>query len=210
LAYSHRIERPDYRDLNPFINASDPKNITTGNPNLRPEIGDKVELSFSQTYNNGTTLNTTIFYRGNKDDIQPYTTYYPTYKIGDSTYTNVSLTTRENIGREDNYGINFFASVPLSKKLTSAAIISFFDRYIITGLASGGNTHGYLYRINLNTSYQLSNTLILELMGILIHPELMHKANIHRSLLTILHFVNNCLIKKEVSHSLQPISSMNT
>ena len=32
LSYSKRIERPDYGDLNPFINTSDPKNITTGNP----------------------------------------------------------------------------------------------------------------------------------------------------------------------------------
>ncbi|HZZ75579.1 MAG TPA: TonB-dependent receptor, partial [Puia sp.] len=30
LSYSKRIERPDYRDLNPFINTTDPYNIITG------------------------------------------------------------------------------------------------------------------------------------------------------------------------------------
>src|SRR6185312_10505403 len=30
LSYTKRIERPDYRDLNPFINTSDPKNLSTG------------------------------------------------------------------------------------------------------------------------------------------------------------------------------------
>ncbi len=34
LSYSKRIERPDYRDLNPFVNTSDPKNVTAGNPYL--------------------------------------------------------------------------------------------------------------------------------------------------------------------------------
>ena len=46
LAYSKRIERPEYRELNPFINRSDPYNITTGNLFLKPEIGNNVELSY--------------------------------------------------------------------------------------------------------------------------------------------------------------------
>ena len=120
ISYTHRIERPDYGDMNPFINASDPNNITTGNPNLRPEIGDKLELGYSHNFNRGATINATAFYRGNKDDIQSYTNYYPTYKIGDSTYTNVAVSTRENIGREDNYGLSFFGSVPGQEKIKPA------------------------------------------------------------------------------------------
>jgi outer membrane receptor protein involved in Fe transport len=165
INYSHRIERPDYRDMNPFINASDPKNISTGNPNLRPEIGDKIELSYSQTFKNGATINPTLFYRGNMDDIQSYTTYYPTYKIGDSTYTNVALSTRENIGREDNLGLSLFASIPITKEINLRTNISCFQRYITTGLPSGGNIQGFNYRINLNASYQITKTFIVEGMG---------------------------------------------
>jgi ferric enterobactin receptor len=165
LSYSRRIQRPDYRDMNPFIDASDPKNISTGNQNLRPEIGDKLELSYSQSFKNGANINATLFYRGNKDDIQSYTQFYPTYKIGDSIYTNVALSTRENIGREDNYGVNVFASYPIKDKLEIRTNISFFDRYIITGLSSGGNIHGINYRVNMNATYQVSSNLIMEAMG---------------------------------------------
>jgi ferric enterobactin receptor len=165
ISYSHRIERPDYRDLNPFFNASDPRNITTGNPNLRPEIGDKVELGYSQTLKKGITLNATLFYRGNMDDIQSYTNYYPAYLIGDSMYSNVAISSRENIGREENYGASLYASIPITSKINIRGNVSCFDRYIYTGLPSGGNIHGYLYRANLNASYQISNTLIIELMG---------------------------------------------
>ena len=38
LAFTRRIERAEYRDINPFMNLSDPYNITTGNPLLKPEI----------------------------------------------------------------------------------------------------------------------------------------------------------------------------
>ncbi|NWJ51066.1 MAG: TonB-dependent receptor [Bacteroidetes bacterium] len=165
LSYSRRIQRPDYRDMNPFIDASDPKNISTGNQNLRPEIGDKLELSYSTSFNNGSNINATLFYRGNKDDIQSYTQFYPTYKIGDSTYTNVAISTRENIGREDNYGVNLFASYPIKDKLELRTNISFFDRYIHTGLPSGGDIHGINYRANLNASYQVSSNMIVEAMG---------------------------------------------
>ena len=165
LSYSHRIERPDYRDLNPFINASDPKNVSMGNAGLLPEIGDKLELSFSQTYKNGANVNLTMFYRGNRDDIQNYTNYYPTYQIGDSTYSNVAVSTRENIGSEDNYGLNLFASAPVTQKLNLRANISCFQRYIITGLPSGGNKQGFNYRMNANATYQLSSTLIIEALG---------------------------------------------
>jgi outer membrane receptor protein involved in Fe transport len=165
LSYSRRIQRPDYRDMNPFIDASDPKNISTGNQNLRPEIGDKLELSYSQSFSNRASINATLFYRGNKDDIQSYTQFYPTYKIGDSTYTNVALSTRENIGREDDYGINLFASYPIKEKLELRTNISFFDRYIHTGLPSGGDIQGINYRVNLNASYQISSNLIVETMG---------------------------------------------
>lgn len=165
ISYTHRIERPDYRDMNPFVNASDPKNITTGNPNLQPEIGDKVELGYSQTFKNGSTINPVMFYRGNKNDIQSYTVYYPTFTVGDTTYTNVAVSTRENIGREDNFGLSIFASVPVTKKLNLRTNISCFKRYINTGFATGGNIHGFNSRSNLNVSYQLSSTLILELLG---------------------------------------------
>ena len=165
VSYSHRIQRPDYRDLNPFINASDPYNVTTGNPNLHPETGDKIELSYIQTSKSGITFNSTLFYRGNRNDIQQYVNFYHSYKIGDSTYNNITVTTRENIGKEDNYGLNLFISVPIKDKLNIRSNLSCYERYIVTGLSSGGNVHGINYRINLNASYQLTSTFVVEMFG---------------------------------------------
>ena len=49
FAYSRRIRRPDYEDLNPFIFFLDSLTYGQGNPYLQPEFSNRIELS--HTYN---------------------------------------------------------------------------------------------------------------------------------------------------------------
>jgi len=165
IAYTQRIERPDYMDLNPFVNAADPQNITTGNPALQPEIGNKIELGYSKNLEKGGNIYLSLFYRENTHDIQPYIVYYPTYKVGDSTYNNVSVSTPENIGSETNIGMNIFASIPVKSKINLRSNISLYQRYINTGLSTGGDISGFNYRLNLNATYTVSKTLSIEAFG---------------------------------------------
>ncbi len=165
ISYSYRIQRPDYRDLNPFVNASDPKNLSTGNPNLKPETTHNIELGYSKFFEKGININVNAFYRGNRADIQAYSTFYPTYMIGDSTFSNVTVTTRENIGREDNFGINIFASANIKKKFNLRSNISAFQRYIYNAIVPGANISGFNYRANLNLSYQITSTFVVEVFG---------------------------------------------
>jgi len=44
-SYSRRISRPSSRTLNPFPSVRDPLNISVGNPDLRPEYTDAIEVS---------------------------------------------------------------------------------------------------------------------------------------------------------------------
>lgn len=162
LAYSHRIERPDYREINPFQNLSDPYNITTGNPLLKPEIGDNFELGFNHSFEKGGSIYISIASRFNSDDIKPYTVYYPTYKIGDSLYSNVSVSTRMNIGLENRTGLNISGSIPVTRQLNLRTNIFLSNRRIVNKLVSNNVTNGFDGRINLNASYQLPHDLALE------------------------------------------------
>jgi outer membrane receptor protein involved in Fe transport len=45
LSYSKRINRPGFEQLNPFGNYSDPYNILTGNPRMKPAYTHAVELT---------------------------------------------------------------------------------------------------------------------------------------------------------------------
>ncbi|HXB11131.1 MAG TPA: TonB-dependent receptor [Bacteroidia bacterium] len=165
FTYSYRIQRPGYSDLNPFVNASDPKNLSTGNPNLKPEIGNKIEAGYNKIFEKDANLFITLFYRWSLQDLQPYTYYFTSYKVGDSTYTNTTVTERANIGEEQDIGLSISGSIPILKKIKIRPNIQLFQRYITTGFATGGNASGFNYRINANANYEITDNLSLELFG---------------------------------------------
>ncbi len=165
ISYTKRIERAEYRELNPFINLSDPYNITTGNPALKPEIGDVFEAGYSHSFSTGGNLYIGLFSRHNRDDVKPYTNFYSQYQVGDSVYHNVSVTNRQNIGTEQNTGINISGSVPFGKKINLRTNTAITDKYIVNQVYGGPTVNALTVRTNLNLSYQLSDTFIAEAFG---------------------------------------------
>ncbi|MEO8768539.1 MAG: TonB-dependent receptor [Ferruginibacter sp.] len=165
LSYSKRIERPDYEDLNPFINTIDPKNISTGNPYLKPEIGHRYELSYNRNLGKKGSMMVNLFYRINDHDIQPYIVYYTSRLIGDSVYSNVAINTRQNIGRENNIGLNLFGDFHFTPKLDVRTNLFLFERHTINTIDKGYNYNSFNYRFNINISYQFTNALLAEFFG---------------------------------------------
>jgi outer membrane receptor protein involved in Fe transport len=106
-AYNRRIQRPSIQFLNPNVQASNPLQVTQGNPNLDYEKTDNYELSYSQ-FVKGTTLNFSGFYRNTMDAIQRYSE-----SRGDTLFSSFI-----NLGSEQAYGLNFFGNVPFGKKLS--------------------------------------------------------------------------------------------
>lgn len=165
LAFTRRIERAEYRDINPFMNLSDPYNITTGNPLLKPEIGNNFELGYNKTFKNGGNVYIALIERINTDDVKPYTVLYPTYVIGDSTYVNVSVTNRQNIGIEYNSGLSVSGSVPITSQLNLRGNLMVTQKRVVNDLLGGNVTNGTNWRFNLNATYQLPKDLIMEGFG---------------------------------------------
>ncbi|HEX8019205.1 outer membrane beta-barrel family protein, partial [Mucilaginibacter sp.] len=153
----------DYGDLNPFLNISDPHNISTGNPNLKPEKGDNFELGYNKSFDKGANINIAAFYRRNTDDIQQFTTFYSTFDVNGTTYTDVSLNQRYNIGSEERIGINLYGSVPVTDKLSLRTNMIFSDRRSTNpGFA---NVSAFAYRLNLNAQYNFGHDLSAEFFG---------------------------------------------
>jgi ferric enterobactin receptor len=165
LSYSKRIERPEYRELNPFINLSDPYNVSTGNPLLKPEIGNNFELGYSGSFKKGGNIYIGLFERINSHDIKDITTFYPDYQVGDSIYHNVSVTDRQNIGEEYNSGITLSGSYPITSKLNLRGNLMITDRYQVTHLPTGNVSTGLRTRFNLNATYELPKDLVIEFFG---------------------------------------------
>lgn len=163
LSYTYRIQRPDYGNLNPFYNISDPHNISTGNPNLSPEIGHNYEFGYNKSFEKGGSIYIGAFYRHNSNDLQSYTTFYDSLKVGNSTYYNVYLNQQYNIGTENTTGINLFGSVPVTSKLTLRSNMMLGDRR--TTNPGNPTVDGFNYRINLNATYDFGHSLVGEVFG---------------------------------------------
>ncbi|MFT3823029.1 MAG: TonB-dependent receptor [Chitinophagaceae bacterium] len=164
LAYTRRIERPDYGELNPFVNLSDPYNISTGNPMLKPEFGNNFELGFGKSFPSGGNIYVALIERINTNDLKQYTLFYPEYSVGDTVYSNVSVTTRQNIGEEYNSAINISGSLPVGN-LTLRGNMMATHKKVVNNLLNGSQANGINYRVNLNASYKLPHDLIVEAFG---------------------------------------------
>lgn len=96
LNYSRKINRPNFFQLIPFIDVSDPLNISKGNPDLIPEFTNLAEFSYQNQFNSKHSLLTTLYFRNTNDLITryQYRDVNPNTAISDSatfnTYANAN------------------------------------------------------------------------------------------------------------------------
>ncbi len=106
FSFNRRIQRPGIQNLNPNVNASNPLNISVGNPNLAPEYTNNYEVSFSK-FVKQTYISTSFFIRNTTGAIS---------QVREVKGDTVKTTT-QNIGNEDAYGMNVNLNINLSNKL---------------------------------------------------------------------------------------------
>lgn len=106
LGYTERIERPGIKQLNPFVDRSNPGFIVTGNPDLKPVLSNIFELSYSKF--GKTSLNASLNYAFSNNTVQTVTSL-----ISDT----LSKTTYLNVGKNKSAGINIGANYPVSTKM---------------------------------------------------------------------------------------------
>jgi len=129
LSYSRRIKRPRHRFINPFTDYSDPYNLRSGNPDLKPEYINSYELSFAQ-YLPGTVITPSVFYRKTNDMIAR------TIQLIDSITT---LSTFSNDAKGDAYGVELVMTSSPLPWLNFNGNVSYFKNNV-TGT---GSLEGY-------------------------------------------------------------------
>lgn len=103
INYGRRIRRPDYQNLNPFINFVDRYTYSKGNPNLRPQFSHNIEL----THNFLSFLSTTINYTRTTDIIQNV--------LEQNEEKSETFIRKANIAKQRQYGIAFNTNIPITK-----------------------------------------------------------------------------------------------
>jgi len=107
IGFNRRIQRPSIQFLNPNRQASNPLNISEGNPLLKPEFTNNYELGYS-TFVKGISINTSGFVRATTGAIQSFR-----QTLGADTL----LTTYLNAGSETAYGFNVSIGINLGSRL---------------------------------------------------------------------------------------------
>jgi outer membrane receptor protein involved in Fe transport len=103
LNYGRRINRPRLGQLNPFIDITDALNPHSGNPNLKPELINALELGYNKEWDKF-NLSSNLFYRHSKNTIR---------NIFIAQSNGVVLNAPQNVGTADSYGIeNIFVGKP--------------------------------------------------------------------------------------------------
>lgn len=153
--YSTRIDRPNFDQLLPYINNSDPQNIRTGNPELQPALSHKFEVSYSVYYpKSNNYLSTSTYFAQTNDNIDRISTLDTI--SGVTTTKPMNLATQQNMGGNVSYSLNLtkwwkvWANLNVEySKLTSIAV----------------NNENFSYGLNGNTQFRLPGKFSVELGG---------------------------------------------
>ena len=160
FGYTRRIRRPFIDDLNPNFNTANPLNIRIGNPYLKPETVDRIEVGYS-TQLKKTYLNFSLYTRLNTDDIQ-------SISQRSDTLIGAVVTRVTNLGKEYNYGTNVFATFNLTPRWSVNTNLDVMYRFIqgltldINGVSTLISNEGFRWGGRMDTQLQFDNGWALQ------------------------------------------------
>ncbi|HVV56494.1 MAG TPA: outer membrane beta-barrel protein, partial [Mucilaginibacter sp.] len=114
FGFTQRIQRPGIFQLNPFVDRSNPTFINTGNPQLKPELDNTFDLTYSN-FSKG-SINIDLSYAFSNNSIQNVSSLR-VQNINNQLDT-VTYTTFENLGTNKTLGLNINTNLTLAKQLT--------------------------------------------------------------------------------------------
>jgi outer membrane receptor protein involved in Fe transport len=161
LNYSRRVNRPNGRQLDPFVDYSDPKNLRTGNPKLNPEYVDSYELNFQQQISKS-FISLETYYRRTNNLI----TNVSYLQQGD-----VMLRTFENMNHDNALGVELNANMFLAKWWRLNASGSAFY-YQIDGVIDGRDitNESFNYNFRFDNSFTFKTNTRLQITGFYMGP----------------------------------------
>jgi outer membrane receptor protein involved in Fe transport len=96
LSYTRSLQRPDARDLNPFLAYTDPQNLRSGNPYLKPQTVSALEGGYEHSRGDN-SWSATAYYRESERTITDYSYFLS---------ADVLLTTKRNAGNGRSGGVS--------------------------------------------------------------------------------------------------------
>lgn len=164
INYSRRINRPNFFQLIPYKDITNPQYPTVGNPGLKPEFTNSFELSYQKTFPKNYSLLVTAYFKYTTDLI---TRYQFKDVISDKIPDSATFTSYQNANSSKSYGLEVTGRTPLAKWWDMTTNINFYNASInarnITN--AGGSTTRLSYFAKWNNNFKLPKNFSIQLSG---------------------------------------------
>jgi len=163
LNYTRKINRPNFFQLYPFTDYSDSLNISRGNPDLKPEFTNSVELSYQKTFKkNKDNLLASIYYKNTTDLI----TRYQVKEFNEVSNKDVLVNTYINANSSYVTGLELTLKVKMAKWWDMTPNMNLFTSKINTGIAGVPEQDQFVSWFGkLNNQFKLFKNFTMQLSG---------------------------------------------
>lgn len=156
LNFSRRINRPAWWQITPQTNYGNPLNPQKGNPDIRPENTNLLELAYN-TQLSGVALSTTLYLKNTLDPMMAY---------NKPLSNDTLLSTYENGNYTNTYGAEIIARIPILKWWNATTNFNLFQTDInANNLSEGLSNSGFSWFAKLNSDMKLWNDYDVQVTG---------------------------------------------
>jgi outer membrane receptor protein involved in Fe transport len=162
LNYSRRINRPNFFQLFPFTDYSDTLNLSRGNPDLKPEFTNSLELSYQKTFPKNNSLLISAYYKHTNDLI----TRYASTEVNPIRKDTVFINTFINANSSFVGGIEFIGKNKITKWWDLTSNLNLYTSKINTSdpaVTTQGQVYSWFGKIN--NSIKLPKNFTLQVTG---------------------------------------------
>jgi outer membrane receptor protein involved in Fe transport len=164
INFSRRINRPNFFQLMPFPDYTDPQNISLGNAALRPEFTNSFEMSWNNAYKKGSNFLATLFFKHSTDLITRYVyrdknALVPTDSAFFSTYINANSAT--------SFGLELTEKTSLTKWWEITVNFNLFNSRINASVPGQPDLvqEQWSFFTKFNNSFKVAKGLSIQLSG---------------------------------------------
>ena len=162
ISYTRRINRPNFFQLIPFTNYSDPLNITQGNPNLLPEFTNSVELSYLKTFSGNNTFLASVYYKKTTQLITRYLDTFTNAITGKPDFVNTWV----NANYSQTVGAEFTGVNTITKWFDVTTNVNIYNSYInITNVNTTSQPAIWSWFGKINANFKLPWKLKMQVTG---------------------------------------------
>jgi outer membrane receptor protein involved in Fe transport len=154
LSYTRRITRPTPREVNPFLDVSDPVNYDTGNPKLLPESVHSIELGYSKSWEK-ISLTSSVYFHQVNNVIK---------HVESDPVDGIITTTPQNIKRAINSGLELIGHFDLLKAWDFTTNVNVYERQNDAAPQFGiSATSGFSWNANITNNINVVKNLSVQL-----------------------------------------------